>query len=118
MRLALITGATGGLGKALCYGLSKLKIPLFLTATKEEALRELAESLKHETQVEYFPADLASPSSRKELISIIHKKVPDLVINNAGLGLYGECLSHPSLELLKLVEVDAIAAMELTLEAA
>lgn len=118
MRLALLTGATGGLGKALAAALAKRKIPLFLTATKEDALKELAENLKRETKVEYCTTDLSQPASRETLLTIIRKRIPDLVINNAGFGLYGECLSHSTSDQMKLLEVDAVAVMEITIEAA
>ncbi len=117
-RLALLTGATGGLGNALAQALAKKKIPLFLTATKQDALKELAEQLRSETEVEYCAADLSLPSSREEILEFIRKRAPDLVINNAGFGLYGECLSHPNASHNKLAEVNAIAVMEITLEAA
>lgn len=117
-RLALLTGATGGLGKELAFALAKRKVPLFLTATKQEALRDLTEYLQPETNVEYFAADLSLPSSRDELLNIVRKRAPDLVINNAGFGLYGECLAHPTSDQLKIAEVDAMAVMEITLEAA
>jgi uncharacterized protein len=45
-------------------------------------------------------------------------RVPDLVINNAGIGLYGESLSHPTFSHTGAVIINAIATMELTLESA
>jgi len=117
-RLALITGATGGLGKALCQALAKRKIPLFLTSTNREALHELSKDLQTETSVEFHAADLSLPASREEILKMIREKAPDLVINNAGYGLYGEALSHPFSQHLKLIDVDALSVMEISMEAA
>jgi len=114
-RLALITGATGGLGKALCHLLAKKKIPLFLTSTNREALQELSKDLQTQTSVEFHVADLVS---REEILKVIRERAPDLVINNAGYGLYGEALSHPFSQHLKLIDVDALSVMEISMEAA
>ena len=42
MKLALVTGASSGLGKALCQALSAQNIPLILVARNEHALKNLA----------------------------------------------------------------------------
>ncbi len=117
-RLSLVTGATGGLGKALALALAKRKIPLLLTATREGSLRELADDLEQMTTVEIHVADLSSPSSREGLRRVIRERAPDLIINNAGFGLYGEALSYSTEDHAKLIEVNVTALVEITLEAA
>jgi short-subunit dehydrogenase len=117
-RLALITGATGGLGRALAAALAKRSIPLYLTATNEEALAELARELRAMTQVDYSAINLSSTPSRQHLLEMIQEKAPDLVFNNAGFGFYGECLAHPTRAHTELLTVNSIAVMEITLESA
>lgn len=116
--LAFVSGATGGLGKEIAYLLAEKRIPLLLTATSADALEELAASLRNKTQVEVFPADLSVSSSRTDVLNLIRTRAPDLVINNAGFGLYGEALSHSSHLHTNLVNVNATSAMAITLEAA
>ncbi len=73
-KFALITGATGGLGKAFAKGLVKEGYSLLLTGRSEEKLLalkgELAESFP-KTQVKIYPADLADEGSRKGLFDKI-----------------------------------------------
>src|SRR5580693_8214964 len=107
-RLALVTGASSGLGKALCHLLAKKGVRLIVTGRNRSKLEEL-HGLVH-------VADLAQ--SRDSLIKLIHEHVPDLVINNAGWGLYGDALSHTTKEQMDILEVNANAVLEISLEAA
>jgi uncharacterized protein len=116
VQLALITGGSLGLGKALAHALAKRGVPLILVARSEENLKKAAAELPPSTQI--FPADLSLASDRKELIALIQKKQPDLIINNAGFGLYGPALAHPVSDLREMVEVNVQALMEISLEGA
>ena len=115
-QLALVTGASSGLGKALCFALAKQGIPLILVARSEEQLKKIASSLSVPTQV--LPADLTDVRQRKTVVELIHQTQPDLVINNAGFGLYGPALAHPFSDLQAMVELNVQALMELSVEAA
>lgn len=116
IKLALITGASSGLGKALSIALSKQGIPLLLTARSEDKLSALASSLP--TACEILPCDLTLREDRLKLIAYIQKKQPDLIINNAGFGLYGPATSLPLEALEEMVEVNVEALMELSVEGA
>lgn len=115
-KLALITGASSGLGKALSHLLSKRGIPLILTARNEEKLKKAALDLPSSTQI--LRCDLTHPEDRKELIRLIRKRQPDLIINDAGFGLYGPALSQQMRDLQDMVEVNISALMEISIEAA
>lgn len=112
--LALITGASGGIGEALARLLAAKKIPLILVARSVEKLESLAKSLP--VQAEVFVCDLSSKDERKKLIDLIKLKKPDLIVNNAGFGLYGSTLSYPSEEMLNMIEVDISALVEISME--
>lgn len=105
-RLALVTGASSGLGKALCHLLAKKGIRLIVTGRNRDRLEG---DIIHVT-------DLAK--SRDGLIKLIHEHTPDLVINNAGWGLYGDALSHTTKEQMDILEVNGNAVLEISLEAA
>jgi uncharacterized protein len=113
---AFITGASSGLGRALCHLLADKGIPLIITGRDQSKLEVLAHELK--VPVICQAVDLADPTSRSGLVRLLHNEAPTLIINNAGFGLYGESLDHPSQEQLDILEVNAKALLELTLEGA
>lgn len=118
MKTVLITGATSGLGEALTYLLASKKYRLILTGRNFSRLVELQKALEHVVPVEIFSFDLAQPEERADLIRVLHEKKPDLFINNAGFGLYGEALTFETAEQLEILEVNGKAVLELTLEMA
>ena len=116
--LAYISGATSGLGRALCFFLAKQKIPLFLTARDSKALESLHEELSALVPAISLSADLRKKEDIASLIASIHSKTPDLVINNAGLGLYGDVLTYSLEEQMEILEVNALSLSQITIEAA
>lgn len=67
---ALITGATGGLGKAFVYALAKRGYKLLLTGRSAEKLHALQDEIAKEfphLETRTYPADLADESSRKSM---------------------------------------------------
>ena len=111
-RLALITGATSGLGEELCSLLSEKKIPLFLTGRDDKRLKSAA----NRYGADAMPLDLRS--SRKPLLDWIRQHKPDLVINNAGYTFYGPVLMHSTEIQMDILEVNGNAAIEISIEAA
>ena len=88
-KYALVTGATGGLGKAFVKELAKTGYALLLTGRSEEKLLALQEELKKEypdLETHSYPADLADENSRGEMM----RKIADegikisLLANVAG----------------------------------
>jgi short-subunit dehydrogenase len=117
-QLALVTGASSGIGKAICRLLAKNRIPLLITGRNQEKLTLLAEELKDQVEVEFFTAHLDQSRERSRVIEKIYKQVPNLVINNAGFGLYGQVLTHETKKQMEIFEVDAAAVLEISIEAA
>ena len=116
--LALVTGATSGIGEELSRLFAKKGINLLLSGRNQEKLEALKGELSGLVKVEMLQADLNQPQERNRLIEKIHKLSPDLVVNNAGVGMYGDALCYPTQDSLDLVEVDVKAVLELSLEAA
>lgn len=113
--LALVTGASSGLGAELSYLLAQKAIPLILSGRDAQKLESIAQKLRSFTSVETIVSDLAH--SREKLLELIKTRTPDLVINNAGYTIYGDCLDHPK-EQNNILSVNTIAPFELTLAAA
>ena len=114
MKTALITGASSGIGEALARLLSSKGYALILTGRNPQRLEKIAQEVKAKKSV---MADLLNPLQRKEIVTIIREQLPDLLVNNAGFGLYGDALSIPVSDQLSILEVNAAAPLELTLEA-
>lgn len=113
---ALITGVTSGLGKELALLLSQQGIPLLLVARNKDKLESLQKQLSSPTTC--IVCDLASEKERQLLFSQIESHAPDLVINNAGFGLYGPVLSHPLSSVKEMLSVNTVAAIEISQAAA
>ncbi len=104
-KLALITGASSGLGLALARKISERGVSLLLTSRTRPSL----------PNAEWIECDLAK--TRAPLLEAIRKKAPDLVINNAGFTAYGDCLDEFSSQ-KEIFVVNAEAPLEIALEAA
>lgn len=117
-RLALVTGATSGIGMATCKLLAGKGLNLLLVGRNQDQLQLLKDQLSKQVAVEFFQVDLAQAEGRQAIISILHKRAPDIVINNAGFGLYGNALTYPTQEQIDILEVNGRAVLEFTLEAA
>ena len=83
---ALITGASSGLGKDFAVKLSNMGYDLILVSRNKKELNEVASNLKTNVQIETY--DLSNEENCIKLFNK-HKKI-DLLINNAGFGLFGE----------------------------
>lgn len=95
---ALVTGASAGLGEEYAWQLAPRVGKLVLVARREERLADLADRLRRafpEVAVAVFVADLTQLSHREQLVSTLAQRgfTPDLVVNNAGMGDYGEFAS-------------------------
>lgn len=115
--LALVTGATSGIGEALCHLLAEEGISLIITGRDDEKLSLLKEKFSKKVSVMSISADLAKVDDRTELTRIIKRMTPDLVINNAGFGLYGDALDLPIEKQLNMFDVNSKTYLELTLTA-
>lgn len=84
--IALVTGASSGIGKDLALNLSDLGYELILVARNKKKLNEVANECK--TKVKTVAIDLSKEENCKELFKK-YKNV-DVLINNAGYGIFGE----------------------------
>jgi short-subunit dehydrogenase len=81
-RKALLTGATGGLGRAIAASLAGAGAELTLSARKREALEQLAAELPGSGH-QVIPADLAEPGAAEQLAGEAGQV--DVLVANAGL---------------------------------
>ncbi len=109
---ALITGASSGIGRDMARYLSSLGWELVLTARNEKNLRNLASELKTKTQI--ISLDLADESNVFKLYKMCKGQSIDLLINNAGYGIFGEFDKTDLKDELNLINVNIKAVHILT----
>src|SRR5215831_13929081 len=90
---ALVTGASSGFGIEFATLLAERNANLVLAARRTEPMERLAERLRqqHHVQVVVEGIDLSVAGAGAELKSRLDQRgiVVDLLVNNAGSGLYG-----------------------------
>lgn len=86
----LVTGASSGIGRAICVACSKMGATLYLTARNRERLKETCNQLIGKGH-QIIPADL----SKKEDINSLVEALPKLdgIVQNAGVGSRVLCKS-------------------------
>ena len=107
-RTALLTGATGGLGRAIAHALAERGAILKLSARKPAALEQLAAELPGEGH-QIVPADLAEAGAAEQLAA--EAGPADILIANAGLPATGRLPEFSSEELLRALRVNLEAPM-------
>lgn len=112
---ALITGASSGLGEEYAIQLAPHVMEMVLVARRGDRLAQLAEGIRDdypEVTVTTITADLSDSSERAALLENLQNQelVPDLLVNNAGLGDYGEFATAEwdKLEAMLRVNVEAL----------
>ena len=96
-KVALVTGASRGLGKAMALALAAESARVALVARDAEALAAVAgEARGLGAEAEVFPTDVADESQVRQLESdVIGKFGPvDILINNAGINVRKNCVDY------------------------
>ena len=109
---ALITGASSGIGKDIAKILSEKGYDLILVARRKARLEELKESLP--TNVTIISMDLSSTYNCMKLKNKLADEDIEIVINNAGFGLYGEFTKTKIDDELDMVDLNVKATHVLT----
>lgn len=92
-KVAIVTGASRGIGEAIAVALAAEGCRLVLAARSAQRLQEVAEGLRlqHGVEVLVVPTDIGDESQSRALIDAAedHFGTIDILINNAGMGIYG-----------------------------
>jgi short-subunit dehydrogenase len=118
MAIALITGATAGIGAQYARLLAKEGFDLILVARNKNRLASTAKSLNKEfgVKVEVLTADLTKPVQLEKVRKrLSHSKKPiEVLINNAGFGINKSFLVSDLSDEQGLLDVLVTAPMRLT----
>jgi short-subunit dehydrogenase len=117
-RMALVTGASAGIGRAFARDLAARGFDLTLTARREERLQALAAELAatHRVQTHVIADDLANPGAPERLVRMLgeRKLTVDVLINNAGYGVPGRYVNTTWQQQHDFLQVMVVAVAELT----
>ena len=111
MPSALVTGASSGIGLEISRVLAPMVDRLVVTGRQVEALRDLEQELGDIVEVEVIVADLSTESGVDSLIG--EAGDVDLLVNNAGYGLYGRLVDQDPDGVLGIVDVNVRALTRL-----
>lgn len=108
MAAALVTGASSGIGREAALMLSDMGYDLVLVSRRGAALRETAKQAK--TRVIIITADLSDREECKKLCQKTKGLDIEVLINNAGFGVFGEFAKTSLSEQLNMLDLNVGAA--------
>src|SRR5262249_38427418 len=116
--IALVTGASSGIGEALARRLARDGMHLALVARRGDRLEALASELRagHAIDAHALPADLTRPGAVAALIGDLERRnlAVDWLVNNAGFGTVGLFHAMPIERELEQIALNVEALVELT----
>lgn len=115
--VALITGASSGLGEQFAHLFARDGYDVVLVARNEARLNALAERLRvHKVKAHVVAEDLASPGSAQRVVERVQALglAVGFLVNNAGFGSTGPFLDLPLEKELEMVQLNCTAVLELS----
>jgi short-subunit dehydrogenase len=115
---ALVTGASGGIGRELASLLARDGHDLVLVSRNGVALAELATTLRerHGVSAKVLPKDLSEPAAPAGIAARLEADgiAVEVLVNSAGYGAYGPFAELGAGEQLDMLQVDVVALTHLT----
>jgi NADP-dependent 3-hydroxy acid dehydrogenase YdfG len=114
-KVAIVTGASSGIGHATARELSRAGMHVVITARRQEALDELAGQL--ETEAAVVAGDIADPEMPPRLIETAKQQFGrcDVTVNNAGVMEVGTIQTLDLEKTMRMVRVNVEAAYRLAI---
>jgi short-subunit dehydrogenase len=109
-KVVLVTGASQGIGAATALAFARRGAKLAVTARSEERLRSL------DVPGAFVVAgDLLEAADRRRIVenTLAHYGRIDILINNAGIGLYAPAYEAPMEQVRSMFELNVFAALEM-----
>ncbi len=115
--IAVITGATSGIGKAFACEYAKRGFDLIITGRRREELAQVADTLtkNYKVKIQIFLGDLGDPDKRKALCLLVQQAGEvDVLINNAGFGIDRAFDENEISEIRAMIGTHVLTTSELT----
>lgn len=117
-KTALVTGASSGLGRDFARELAARGCALVLVARRTDQLRAVADDLtgRYGIGVQVIPLDLTAPDAPQQLYDQLAAAgtTVDVLVNNAGYGIYGPFLDTPWERAQNMLQLDVLVPIHLT----
>jgi NADP-dependent 3-hydroxy acid dehydrogenase YdfG len=111
-KVALVTGATTGIGEAMAHALGDLGMKVAVAGRRKERLDAVVKELAAKQQEGVaVPVDLRSEADIQRMFADVHKQwgLVDVLINNAGLGYNGTIADAPTTDWKEVLDVNVLA---------
>ena len=119
-RIALVTGASSGIGAAVAESLSRAGAKVAITARRQARLDALAQAVSNQGgEVLSLPADMRDSTQIREVFESIRQRWGgvDILVNSAGLGRVAPLADGPMEAWREMLEVNVLALAICTREA-
>jgi short-subunit dehydrogenase len=116
-RMAIVTGASSGIGEALASAMAAQGTHVVLVARSVDRLTALAARIEGAGgRATVMPVDLAAHGAAQKLFDEVERRgLPvDTLVNNAGFGFYGPFENESPTRLSEMLQVNVVALTELT----
>lgn len=101
---ALITGASSGIGKEIAIYLDSLGYETILVSRNKVELEKLRKSLKNKSKIVVM--NLSDLNNIKSLYVLVKNETIDILINNAGFGVFGEFAKTEISKEIEMIDVN------------
>lgn len=116
-KLAVVTGADGGIGTEFCRALARRGADLVMVSIDREGVERRAEEIAAEYGVRTWPMhlDLTEPDAADTLMAFLEVRslVPYILVNNAGIFSFNPVLDTPARKLDCFVDLHVRAIVQL-----
>ncbi len=117
-KYAIVTGASCGIGYEIAKILAKDGKDIVVVARNQDRLEGLKREIENKqgTKVKVLVKDLSNPKAPPEIFSELEKEkiAVDVLVNNAGFGVYGMFQETDLQEQLDMIQVNAASLVHLT----
>lgn len=119
-KIALVTGGSKGIGKAIVQEFVDLGATVIFTARNEKEVEETASMFKKKGYPVYGKvADVTKANDRQEVLQFIRDRFDrlDILVNNAAINIRKDAVTYKEDEYHKIININLIAPFELSREA-
>lgn len=113
-KTAIVTGASSGIGRATARLLVEKGCNVVLAARRKDRLEELAAEIGEQALA--VPTDITDPDACETLVdrTLDNFGAVDVLVNNAGIGLYGSILEANPEDWRRMFDVNVLGALYTT----